>query len=238
MEKRNLITNILIASVMSFAVVGCGVAYLYNEYQKPQVSRALSYDDENRHITLTADELNNYTFENLNNYVLSSYEDTHGGDYGTGTYSTYDNLHISSGYDGVYHYLRLNQGNGPFTFLMRLDPNSFTFIITTPENIDSFDSNLNLVLDSNFYNSFKSAIELDIQANASSDNINDSIFETLTSSLVSFIAVIGSGITSVIPIFYANSSLTVVGTLATIVVAVSLCYFLFRFIMGLIRLRG
>ena len=45
MEKRKLITNILIASVMSFAVVGCGVAYLYNEYQKPQVSRALSYDD-------------------------------------------------------------------------------------------------------------------------------------------------------------------------------------------------
>ena len=65
------------------------------------------------------------------------------------------------------------------------------------------------------------------------------IFASITQAVTAFIGTLSSGITAMVALFYdGTTGLTVVGTLATIVVAVSLCYFLLRFIMGLIRLRG
>lgn len=66
------------------------------------------------------------------------------------------------------------------------------------------------------------------------------IFDGITSAVSAFIGSLGTGITGMLGLFYdtTNSSLTVLGTLTVIVVAVSLVYFLLRFIMGLARLRG
>lgn len=70
------------------------------------------------------------------------------------------------------------------------------------------------------------------------------IFEGITSAVSAFIGTLNSGIQAMTAIFWtageggAAGSLTVVGTLTVIVVGVSLVYFLLRFIMGLVRLRG
>lgn len=64
------------------------------------------------------------------------------------------------------------------------------------------------------------------------------IFTSITSALTAFIGTLNSGLTEMVGLFYANGALTVVGTLMTIVVAVSLCWTVFRIISGLIRLRG
>ena len=64
------------------------------------------------------------------------------------------------------------------------------------------------------------------------------IFQAITSALTAFINTLNSGITAMTALFYADSQLTVLGTLCVIVVAVSLAYWLFRLIIGLIRLRG
>lgn len=64
------------------------------------------------------------------------------------------------------------------------------------------------------------------------------IFSGITDALTAFISTLNSGITAMTALFYANNSLTVLGTLTVIVVAVSLAYFLLRLIMGLVRLRG
>ena len=64
------------------------------------------------------------------------------------------------------------------------------------------------------------------------------IFGAITDALTAFIGTLNSGLTAMTAIFYTNGSLTVLGTLTCIVVAVSLGYFALRMIMGLIRLRG
>lgn len=64
------------------------------------------------------------------------------------------------------------------------------------------------------------------------------IFEGITDAITNFISTLNSGITGMIGLFYSNSSLTLLGVLTTIVVGVSLTYFLLRMVMGLCRLRG
>lgn len=65
------------------------------------------------------------------------------------------------------------------------------------------------------------------------------IFSALTEALSNFISTLGSGITAMTALFYdSTNGLTVLGTLSVIVVAVSLTYWLFRLIIGLIRMRG
>ena len=64
------------------------------------------------------------------------------------------------------------------------------------------------------------------------------IFGGITSALTAFVSTLNSGLTAMVALFYDNGALTVLGTLMTIVVAVSLCWTVFRIISGLIRLRG
>lgn len=65
------------------------------------------------------------------------------------------------------------------------------------------------------------------------------IFQALTDALTAFISTLGSGITAMTALFYnSETGLSVLGTLCVIVVAVSLTYWLFRLIIGLIRMRG
>lgn len=70
------------------------------------------------------------------------------------------------------------------------------------------------------------------------------IFSGITEAVTAFIGTLSSGVTSIVALFYdasANSNaggLTILGTLTCIVVGVGLVYWLFRLIMGMIRLRG
>lgn len=68
------------------------------------------------------------------------------------------------------------------------------------------------------------------------------IFTGITEAVTAFIGTLNSGVTSIVSLFYnntgADAGLTVLGVLTCIVVGVSLVYWLFRLIMGMIRLRG
>lgn len=65
------------------------------------------------------------------------------------------------------------------------------------------------------------------------------IFQALTDALSAFISTLNSGVQAMTALFYVNGTgLTVLGTLSVIVVAVSLTYWLFRLLIGLIRMRG
>lgn len=66
------------------------------------------------------------------------------------------------------------------------------------------------------------------------------IFEGITETVTNFVGTMSSGLNQVSTMFYdaQQGQLTLVGTLSTIVVGVSLVYFLIRWIVGLIRLRG
>ena len=64
------------------------------------------------------------------------------------------------------------------------------------------------------------------------------IFEGISSAITNFVQTLNNGITAMIGLFWSNNALTLLGVLTTIVVGVSITYFLFRMVMGLIRLRG
>lgn len=68
------------------------------------------------------------------------------------------------------------------------------------------------------------------------------IFSGITEAVTAFIGTVNSGVTSIVSLFYVASGesagLTILGTLTCIVVGVGLVYWLFRLIMGMIRLRG
>lgn len=68
------------------------------------------------------------------------------------------------------------------------------------------------------------------------------LFSEISNAMTGFISTLGSGITSMEALFYTNSegtyTATVLGSLVAIAAAVGLCYFVFRLIIGLVRLRG
>lgn len=70
----------------------------------------------------------------------------------------------------------------------------------------------------------------------------NAIFGGITEAVSAFITTLNSGLTSIVSLFYVasgeNAGLTILGTLTCIVVGVALVYWLFRLIMGMIRLRG
>ena len=205
---------------------------------KPIIKEAVAYNDNQYKITLSVDELNNYSFNSFNSYISST---------------LYGNGHIASIITNITYNLNtyevdediINQSNSYFSYVYGSNYIMFNFDIDEPNNkfayvennnpID-FEGDIVLNIEQQSYDDVKQAIESDIAVNSS--NINDSVFETLTSSTVGFIGAISSGISSVIAVFYTNNSLTVLGTLAVIVVAVSLAYFVFRLIFGLVRMRG
>lgn len=68
------------------------------------------------------------------------------------------------------------------------------------------------------------------------------LFSEISAAMSGFISTLGSGITAMEALFYTNNSgtytATTLGSLVAIAAAVGLCYFVFRLIIGLVRLRG
>ena len=64
------------------------------------------------------------------------------------------------------------------------------------------------------------------------------IFQGISDAITNFVSTLNDGITAMIGLFWSNNALTLLGVLTTIVVGVSITYFLLRMVMGLVRLRG
>lgn len=238
----------IIGSTSNKKQVNCCLAESDNFVEKVNnelPKRYVSYNDESYTITLSADELNDIVFSNFNTYAFS-------------VYNSEDNVLVSLSYLGYNysvsvqtgdegHYIFESSYNGIADNLYPISFNSDGGGYYTDDyfryngSIGEFSDSVIFTFRSSYYLNVKSAIQSDLgDSGDSSDSINDGIFETLTDSVGAFIGSIGSGITSMVAVFYdsANSQLTTIGLLSVIVVAVSLSYFLFRLIIGLIRMRG
>ena len=230
--------NILIATALSFAVGVSAVKTIEQNYNNDNIKNVV-YDDEEYKITLSADELNNYTFENL-------YSDTHD-EWNTNrpiiifgdTPWSYD------GYtDNYLEWCATYLGSLGYPAVKFNKNGDYKFTYEESNGVESlFETTITLYWGSgditSKYNLYKSAIELDIQANSQID-IDEDIFSSLSSVFTNFIITLNTGVNSVIALFYdsANTQLTLLGTITTIVVGVAITYFLFRLVIGLIRLRG
>ena len=258
-SKKKTFTNIMIASGLSFAVVGCGVAYLYNEYQKPQVSKAVSYDDEEYTITLTGSEFFNYHYDNLANYLnnntisnTSSFNNISSFVYTDGVFEIdadvsfeYNSLDTEDSLTYVYS----NETDYIIESQIGLDLgityNFYYHINVYTSEYDEVDSNI--VNDTSFsfewyigstnYSAIKSAIELDIQANqpAQANSIGEEIIETITSGLGLTKELADEFLTGFGTLFWNNGALTNFSMFALIMLGVAVSFAVVKLVLNIIR---
>lgn len=197
----------------------------------PIVKEAVLYDDSQYQITLTADELNDYTFDNLLTYLI--------------TQNTSNYVQSPIEYDGVSFvlyelddYASFKQENGS----ARLGIN--TNGKWAYQNVEGqFESGLIWTLDNSTYQGIKSVIEEDIPTIEESNmpSVSD-LFGYITQGVTSFVQSLGQAFTSVTALFWTtgeNAGPTFVGMLMLVSIGAGLIYLAFNLIRGLVRrLRG
>lgn len=140
--------------------------------QQPPVKN-VSYDDISHSITLSADELNNYTFTNLGAYFVDNVNGAVVFDYiaYNHLFGTYPNVYVVDENDGATLTL-LNEDNVEDVFYSDIifDYEEGLCIFSTYSTYDSniYESFLDSIIisvNSLYFDDVKSAIELDIEAN-------------------------------------------------------------------------
>lgn len=199
-----------------------------------------SYDDSLHTIELSVDDLDDFTFENLFTYLSTVSNADQPNIVCDGTYSFNNKNNYSIAFKNttndyvlflVGDYSDFNDQTGGSA------DRDYEFYSTDDDMGVVAYSSMIIYCSSSNYSDIKFAIQLDLGESSGGD-INSNIFTTLTSSVVSFIGSLSSGIVAMESVFYANGDLTTIGLLSVIVVAISLAYFLFRLLIGLIRMRG
>lgn len=206
------------------------------------------YDDVNHTITLSAYILNNYDFPNLTEYIQNNTTgyNTWSISYNSNNYSygnRSQNVSATPDYFLVFNYshdtyytnrIRINYSN---------TPNRFSYYYENSNNVtgfSEFESDI-IFTPYNGYSNIKTAIQTDVLANQEQDvDVNYDIFGSITQTISNFLNTLNEGVESVIDLFWDsdNNQLTTLGGLTTIVIGVAVAFFLFRLLIGLIRLRG
>lgn len=170
--------------------------------------KMVSYNDDDFSITLSADELNNYQWENFYNYWFDLYGDeTENFDnYLQDGYLVYNSTNLQYADGGqvywyfvvsspTYYVIGFNWNN---TIPNQTDDYKFYLSNEDDETIP-FEYDLVFNFSSDYYSDFKSAIELDIQANNPSDNmpqVLDDFVGVLTTAIGSLASGIAGGVTA------------------------------------------
>lgn len=178
---NKLLTLFTMGVAMLTGVVAMGLLTIRESYHQ---ARAFSYDDENYTITLSADELNNYTFDNLYSYISVNLESSNF----TGTYFDsvyYNDTFIFSDFDAYGNFdLLYSLSNYQLIFNLNNDK-KFVLIYSFDESSLSFVDFYSWVLNSDIYYGIQGAIEQDIAANQPPEP---------TQPMLDFISIIVSGL--------------------------------------------
>ena len=173
MKRNRLKKGLKIGILTLFSGATAFAVVLANNYKQEYAeTQAVSYDDNSYTINLNANELNNYTWENLLNYIptINIYPNMI---YNSNNYNDEDSDNETAYYD--YRYT----GNIDIVNVITLNKEFSTGIANSKFNYYTFENGdniytkltfeYNLTIDlSNYtsvYNNYKQAIELDIQAN-------------------------------------------------------------------------
>ena len=232
-----MITNLILSLGLSFAVGLNGIKENHNNYVEDNPLNVV-FNDTNYHITINTNELNNYTFENLfnvffnydsgaNEYLYNDYEFSLS--YNNKTYLYNDNMLAN------YPDVQWRYADNDFIYFNTLG--NYTFSYQT-NNIIPFEHDLTLFLeDDTQYNTFKNAIELDIQANTTQTNMGNSIISAIVSGLGLISNLASEFLTGFSTLFWNanNSTLTSFGTFALVMLGVAITMAVISLVLNLIR---
>ena len=208
------------------------------EYQNKKM---VYYDDEGYTITLTADELNTYTWSNLNTLFVD-WENSHL----TGMYYNDDPI-IEFFYEGEsfkgddeYWYVEFSYGSDFITFNDTNDCKWNYFLDSEGENVP-FEYSVSFYSQNDYYSSIKQAIELDIQANSGSamGNVLTELVSLLVGGIVPFATGLGQGVSDLVSYtFIDNGSLSVFGAMIAVFGGIALAVGLSRWVMNFLTSLG
>lgn len=229
----------MICSVMSGPVMK-DVSY-HHEYGPQQ---AVVYNDESYSITLSADELSNYTWVNLATLINDEFTSSN---FSTTSMSYNDSTLSLDSYE-EYEYFTYDDGDNRVRFFVESSNENYSkfMLYYWPEdpNEDAVSTNFQYSVIWNVgasnYAVIKSAIQADIQANQTSSmpSIQD-LFAQVTAAINAFIGSLGDAFTQVTALFWDSTASTpgptFLGLLVLIGVGVGLVYAAYRVIKGLLH---
>lgn len=202
--------------------------------------KLVSYVDEEYQISLNANELNNYTFDNLCNL----FNDESYVNYFSGT--SIKNVTNNNVYNYDEYLPNDSLGyvyNANYYMSLNLEDYNFYLNDSIEDTYPPFEDSYLWQLNSTNYSAIKQAIELDIQANTQSENmpsISD-IFTEIATAITNFITTLASAFNGVTTLFWdasANSNaggFTFLGVLVLIGCGCGLVYGAYRIIKGLMH---
>lgn len=220
----------------------CGVSASVETQEPSHVERAvltnpkrINYNDNAYQVTLSVDELNDYTWDNLVNLLddsdyISDYLST----FQSSTSITYDNETYI--YDDWVSTEELNYTYNGYFITLDFVSKKFELNLRNlgEDNYVDFEDELTWNLEETSYDSIKSAIQQDIIDNTSMPSIAD-IFSEVTQAITAFVGSLGTAFTQVTSLFYADGAWTFLGVLVLIGVGVGILYGVYRIIKGLLH---
>lgn len=239
----------LIASCLFACAVGVGSTS--NDSPYLNAKKYASYDDNAYTITLSADELNNYTWDNFTTYVNSL---SYGTNLGTINYDTYTNKSLSCWSSTTYKKLSgtLYEQSGSSTTSYKVcfsaESNSNAYyakwyyeVSASSNTYSELEHDLTIVCTSTRYDAIKQAIELDIQANSEPDysQFATDAIDLLVGSIGGIATGIGTGLSSLIS-YLAISGTSMSPFMAVIFVlgGIALAFGLSRWVVNLLTSLG
>lgn len=241
-----MIQNLILSIGLSFAIGLNGAKDNHDYFINNDNINNVVYDDENYTITLTADELNNYTWENYYNCMTSIYiEEEDVSIWGLWLYNSQplETDDIGSNYASyIYNSIRYNFN----CYGSNFPSNTYKFYIEN-EDTELLNFEYSLTLDytnwDSEYSNIKNAIELDIQANSTpsmSDflTILNNLVTLLTGGLINMGTGLGNGLNSIVTSLALDNGgmsifLAVIGIFGGIALAVGLTRRIFSWIESL-----
>lgn len=236
-KKSKLVT--WIATILLGGVIALGT-FLSTLTPKYKSLGAVSYNDDEYYITLTADELNNNTFSHLCSYLDNSDSDYLNSIGLQFVYVTYDEDNFV--YDDFVHDDALTFFNNDFNSFIGLDFNSFHFSYTYEGVTTSFNTSLYIyfdeIADTTLYNAFAQNIQKDLFVPNPQDWLTE-IISLLTGGIVGISSGIGTGVSSLVgDIFINNGALSFFGATIVIFASISLALGLCRFVINYLTSLG
>ena len=233
-----MITNLLIAVGLGISLGVADVLPMDTNTTAVVESKAqpkyVSYDDEHYTITLSADELNNYTWE----YLFGGYD----GDALTLKYE--NNVYTYTiDEDGFFYW---EYTSSFYIAYASSEENTEDFAVNkfyyyNTDEFLFFDTDVEITVSSNVYEEFKHDIELDIQANTQPpmQPVLVELVSLLVGGIVQFATGIGAGVSSVVSnVMLNNGELSVFFAIVCVFAGISLAIGLSRWIMNYLTSLG
>ena len=234
-NKKRIITKLFAYVTCALSIVSVGAALLIKDNYKQ--AKAISYDDENKTITFTAYECNNYHFDNLDEYLSYFDEDANSPEeefpHTQNCIFYYDDVELECDGSIVFYEGSYDVTGEPVAIFFNIN-HKFT-LEDYGDNNTTFEHDLILASGGTAYNAIKAAVELDYDANYVEHSIGLDTIAGIASGLGLTTSLASEFLNGFTSLFWVNNQLTNFAIFSLIMLGIAITFAVVKLIMALIR---